>query len=89
MFVDLLKPRWRHPSAAVRSLAATKLNPNKKSDAGKLRQLAYHDPDPEVRSVAITRLTDLQLLIELLEQSANPALADLAASRLITLTEQG
>ena len=89
MFVDLLKPRWRHPSAAVRSVAATKLNPNKKSDAGKLWQLAYHDPDLEVRSVAITRLTDLLLLTQLLEQKDNFPLAELAASRLITLTEQG
>ncbi|QEW07435.1 DUF349 domain-containing protein [Nitrincola iocasae] len=89
MFVDLLKPRWRHPSAAVRSIAATKLNPNKKSDAGKLRQLAYHDPDPKVRTVAITRLTDQQLLIQLLEQDTDPAQAELAASRLIALSEQG
>ncbi|WP_417579120.1 DUF349 domain-containing protein [Nitrincola sp.] len=89
MFVDLLKPRWRHPSAAVRSIAATKLNPNKKSDAGKLRQLAYHDPDPKVRTVAITRLTDQQLLIHLLEQNNDMALAEMAASRLIVLSEQG
>ena len=89
MFVNLLKPRWRHPNAAVRSIAATKLNPNKKTDADKLRELAYHDPDLTVRSIAITRLTDLQLLIELLEQSNNPALAELAATRLNTLTEQG
>lgn len=88
MFVDLLKPKWRHPSAAVRRIAVTKLNPDKKSDAEKLRQLAYHDPDFEVRSTAITCLTDLQLLLQLLEQHDHPPLAELAASRLISLTEQ-
>lgn len=89
MFVDLLKPKWRHPSAAVRRIAATKLNPDNKSDAVKLRQLAFHDPDLEVRSAATTRLMDPQLLTQLLEQNEYSTLSELAAARLITLTEQG
>lgn len=93
MFVNLLKPRWRHTSAAVRSIATIKLNPNKKSDADKLRQLALHDPDFEVRATAISRLEDFTLLSQLLEEGVselhdNSKLANQAAARLTSLTEQ-
>ena len=52
------KPKWQHAKPEIRRQAISALA----SDDPALRQLAEHDPAPEVRQVALVRLGDLGLL---------------------------
>ncbi len=65
MIKNLLRPKWQHPDAAVRHRAITE----GRLDADVLFELAKIDPEPGIRSLAVSHMQDLQQLIAVAEYS--------------------
>ena len=81
IFKMFSKPKWQHRDADVRKQAVSALRPEDVADVGVLTQLAQADPDAEVRTLAVKRLTDLAVLYALMSASDSPAPAIEAASQ--------
>ncbi|WP_458524919.1 DUF349 domain-containing protein [Onishia taeanensis] len=69
----LLSPRWQHPNAEKRREAAERLDAERPEAQGRLETLAQ-DPDARVRQAALSRLTDPETLLALLDGDASPEL---------------
>lgn len=79
MLARFFKPKWQHPSAAVRARAVAELADDA---ADILSDLARNDPDPAVRRASIERLVDLHLLELILATDQDPGVQQLAGQRL-------
>lgn len=75
MLNNLLRPKWRHPDAAVRRQAIEEggLEPDV------LFELAKTDPEPGVRASAVSRMQDLQQLITVAAYRQDPTGAGVPA----------
>lgn len=85
MLANLFKPKWSHPDPAVRARAADKLDPSQPRQHLTLKDLALQDTSPDVRRVAITRLTDPEILMQILDQEQDIALRDISGERFCEL----
>ncbi|MDD3117696.1 MAG: hypothetical protein PHQ27_00830 [Victivallales bacterium] len=75
---DLFKPRWRHHDEKIRAEAVKKL-----TKEAILRELALHDPAPRVRATAAGKLTDLDLVRQIVRnRREDSAVRKAAMSRL-------
>ena len=77
-FVDLFRPKWKHSNVAVRAAAVRQLGAE---DDEILASIARSDGDPNVRRIAIKKLSDLDLLLQLGESDDDEGLRQLARSR--------
>ena len=85
MLANLFKPKWSHPDPEVRARAADKLDPSQPRQHLTLKGLALQDTSPDVRRVAITRLTDPEILMQILDQEQDSALREVSGERFCEL----
>jgi len=78
IFKNLFKPRWQHNNPRVRRQALEELANN--HDV--LTQMARYDPDPDLRILAINRLTDLSILDLVVGTDTDPKVREHAVCRL-------
>jgi len=69
------KPKWQHPDAKVRTQAVETLAP---SEVAVLHAIAREDADPNLRCLAVHKLTDLQIVENLSRDANHPAVRELA-----------
>jgi hypothetical protein len=79
--LDRLRPEWQHSDPEVR-LAALRDLPKEQQDA--FAAVAREDPDPRVRRLALKRLEDPALLLEIAARDGEADLRSLASERAIT-----
>ncbi len=77
MLTRFLKPRWKHRNPEVRQAAIQRL-----SDQAILQEVANNDPDVNTRKLAVSLISDLQILIAI---HTDPDIQDTLNSRFITL----
>ena len=75
MLKNLLHPKWQHTDAAMRRRAIEE----DRLDADILFELAKTDPDTGVRTLAVSRIQDIQQLLAVAELSPNGADAGVPA----------
>ncbi len=76
---DLFRPKWKHSDVSVRTNAVKAMDP---SDVATLMQIARDDPDEAVRTLAIRKIEDPELLAELAEGDLEDPLRELAQERM-------
>lgn len=82
MLSRFFKPKWQHSDAAVRRRALLELG----DDGGEIViELALHDPDTEVRCIALKRVANLLLLERIFAEAKNPRVREQARERLLSL----
>ncbi|MED5238279.1 MAG: DUF349 domain-containing protein [Pseudomonadota bacterium] len=83
MFGRFLKPRWQHTNPDIRLKAIERMSAVAEGDA--LAQLARGDASDLVRAAATTRITDLNLLDDILNQDSAPSVRESASMRIMAL----
>ncbi len=78
MFARFFKPKWQHKDPIKRRQAAIELA----QDDPALLTLAQEDESPEVRSTAVSRLLDAQVLSQIVVKERNNEVLQKARSRL-------
>lgn len=81
MFKALFKPKWQHKDPLVRKRAVLDFNPARAEDRAALLQVARADSDAEVRSAALKRIADLDVLAGVAQADANENVRSLANQR--------
>jgi hypothetical protein len=76
---DLFRPKWKHSDVEVRAAAVRELELDTHGEI--LETIARDDGDAEVRRIAIKKLQDPRLLLELAASDADEALRRLAGER--------
>jgi exonuclease SbcC len=77
MFDSFNKPGWEHPKPEVRKSAIDELD-----DVALLIGLVHDDPEPEIRALALTRISDSDELDKLADTLPQPLQAQARAQRL-------
>ncbi|WP_409523232.1 DUF349 domain-containing protein [Nitrincola sp. MINF-07-Sa-05] len=85
MLANLFKPKWSHPDPEVRARAAVKLDPSQPRQHLTLKDLALLDTSPDVRRVAIAKITDPEILMQILDQEPDTALKERSGERFCEL----
>lgn len=80
------QPKWKHSDPAIRLEGLRDLED---TDQESLVALAIEDPDTRVRRAAAARVTDAAALAAIVRNESDQVTRDHAATRLVTLTEQG
>jgi hypothetical protein len=77
---DLFRPKHKHSDAAVRAEAVRALGGD---DTALLADIARSDDDPQVRRIALDKLSDPDLLAELAERESDPSVRAHARNRAV------
>src|SRR5262245_35909825 len=77
---DLFRPKHKHSDAAVRAEAVRALGGD---DAALLAEIARSDDDPQLRRIAVDKLTDPDVLAGIADAEADPAVRAHARSRAV------
>ena len=78
VFLDRLLPAWRHSDPEVRASAVRELG---RSSLDVLAAVARSDSDPRVRRIAVKKLDDTELLLEIGRTDADAELRSFASAR--------
>ncbi|WP_315982821.1 hypothetical protein [Aliamphritea spongicola] len=81
MFAKFFKPKWQHSKADVRIRAITKLKASNSEQHQILSQLALQDQNPAVRSAAVIKLEEPELLCRISNIDSDHQVRHLAADR--------
>ncbi|WP_261844276.1 DUF349 domain-containing protein [Aliamphritea ceti] len=81
MFAKFFKPKWQHTKADVRIRAITKLEASNSDQHQILTQLALQDQNPAVRSAAVIKLEEPELLCRISNIDTDHQVRHLAADR--------
>lgn len=81
MFAKFFKPKWQHSKADVRIRAITKLKASNSEQRQILSQLALQDQNPAVRSAAVIKLDEPELLCKISNLDTDHQVRHLAADR--------
>ncbi|WP_271273564.1 DUF349 domain-containing protein [Aliamphritea hakodatensis] len=81
MFAKFFKPKWQHSKADVRIRAITKLKASNSEQHQILSQLALQDQNPAVRSAAVIKLEEPELLCRISNIDTDHQVRHLAADR--------
>lgn len=68
MLSKFFRPKWQHADPSVRAAAARKLREDNPAHIEILTQLATEDPEADVRVIAAGKITDIDQLINLLNE---------------------
>src|SRR5262245_32028830 len=77
---DLFRPKHKHSDAQVRAEAVRGMSGE---DAQLLAEIARGDDDPQIRKLALDKLSDPDLLAELADSEPDPAVRAHARSRAV------
>lgn len=86
MLLDrFFKPKWLHRNPDIRKKALQELSHRHQDAANIFAQVAENDQEPDVRRIAIKRMTDLSVLARLLSSESEPQVLEIAHNRFAQL----
>lgn len=85
LFSKLFKPKWQNPKVDIRLQAINELNSSSAEDQAILREIVKNDEDTQVKTAALKKVNDINLLTDITKQHANTELSGFANERLIEL----
>ena len=65
MLKSLFKPKWQHPDQTIRQKALSNFDPEQ--DHELIKKMAFEDPSTQLREQALNKVTDVELLTDLLK----------------------
>jgi hypothetical protein len=70
MLKSLFKPKWQHPDQTIRQKALSNFDPEQ--DLELIKKMAFEDPSTQLREQALNKVTDVELLTDLLKHRTTP-----------------
>lgn len=80
-FKNFFKPKWQHTNPQVRKQALQALDPSQPESAAIFSQIATQDPDPVLRQLAVRKVTDVEVVRNIVTTDKDATVREFAVQR--------